>query len=51
MVSELKKQIAEWLTSADTCFLLGAGCSVCADKTDDRYAHGERADKCRSEAQ
>ena len=32
MTSDLREQIAEWLTGFDTCFLLGAGCSVCADK-------------------
>lgn len=32
MTSDLREQITEWLTGADTCFLLGAGCSVCADK-------------------
>lgn len=32
MTSELRELITEWLTSADTCFLLGAGCSVCANK-------------------
>ncbi len=32
MKSDLREQVMEWLTSADTCFLLGAGCSVCADK-------------------
>lgn len=32
MATDLREQIAEWLTGADTCFLLGAGCSVCAGK-------------------
>ena len=32
MASGLREQITEWLTGADTCFLLGAGCSVCAGK-------------------
>ena len=32
MTSDLREQITEWLTGADTCFLLGAGCSVCAGK-------------------
>lgn len=32
MASDLREQITEWLTSADTCFLFGAGCSVCAGK-------------------
>lgn len=32
MAGDLREQITEWLTGADTCFLLGAGCSVCAGK-------------------
>lgn len=32
MASDIREQITEWLTGADTCFLLGAGCSVCAGK-------------------
>ena len=32
MASDLREQITEWLTGTDTCFLLGAGCSVCAGK-------------------
>lgn len=32
MVSDLREQIAEWLTGADTSFLIGAGCSLCAGK-------------------
>ena len=32
MLSDLREQITEWLTGAETCFLLGAGCSVCAGK-------------------
>ncbi len=32
MTSDLRELITEWLTGADTCFLLGAGCSVCANK-------------------
>ena len=32
MASDPREQITEWLTGADTCFLLGAGCSVCAGK-------------------
>ena len=32
MTSDLRELITEWLTGADTCFLLGAGCSICADK-------------------
>ena len=32
MRSGLREQITELLTGIDTCFLLGAGCSVCAGK-------------------
>ena len=32
MTAELKGLITEWLTGSDTCYLLGAGCSVCAGK-------------------
>ena len=32
MASDIREQIIEWLIGADTCFLLGAGCSVCAAK-------------------
>ena len=32
MTNDLREQITGWLTGADTCFLLGAGCSVCAGK-------------------
>ena len=32
MASDIREYITEWLTGADTCFLLGAGCSVCAGK-------------------
>ena len=32
MANYLREQITERLTGADTCFLLGAGCSVCAGK-------------------
>jgi len=32
MAGDVREQITEWLTGADTCFLLGAGCSVCAGK-------------------
>ena len=32
MTSNAKEQIMEWLTGSDTCFLIGAGCSACADK-------------------
>ena len=32
MTNEVRKQITEWLTGNDTCFLLGAGCSKCAGK-------------------
>lgn len=32
ITSDVRKQITEWLTDTGTCFLLGAGCSVCAGK-------------------
>ncbi len=32
MVNDIREQITEWLTGIDTCYLLGAGCSVCAGK-------------------
>lgn len=32
MNSEIRGQISDWLTGEDTCFLFGAGCSICADK-------------------
>ena len=32
MTIEAQTQITNWLTGDDTCFLLGAGCSVCAGK-------------------
>lgn len=32
MTNNVREQITEWLTGSDTCFLIGAGCSVCADK-------------------
>ena len=32
MTSDQREQVTEWLTGADTCFLLGAGCSVCVGK-------------------
>ena len=32
MSSEFREPLTEWLTGGDTCFLLGAGCSVCAGK-------------------
>lgn len=32
VASDIREQITEWLTGSDTCFLLGAGCSVCAGK-------------------
>ena len=32
MTIEVREQISEWLTGNDTCFLLGAGCSMCAGK-------------------
>lgn len=31
-MTEVREQITEWLTGNDTCFLLGAGCSMCAAK-------------------
>lgn len=31
-MTEVREQITEWLTGNDTCFLLGAGCSMCAEK-------------------
>lgn len=30
--AEMRERVTEWLTSSDTCFLLGAGCSRCAGK-------------------
>ncbi len=32
MDSNAREQVTEWLTGADTCFLLGAGCSRCVGK-------------------
>ena len=32
MASDIRELITEWMIGADTCFLLGAGCSVCAGK-------------------
>jgi hypothetical protein len=32
MAGDIREQITEWLTGAGTCYLLGAGCSVCAGK-------------------
>lgn len=32
MTNQLREQVTQWLTGPDTCFLLGAGCSVCAGK-------------------
>ncbi len=32
MSNEVKERVIEWLTSPETCFLLGAGCSACAGK-------------------
>jgi hypothetical protein len=32
MASDVREHITEWLTGTDTCFLLGAGCSLCAGK-------------------
>jgi SIR2-like domain len=29
---EMRERVTEWLTSPDTCFLIGAGCSRCANK-------------------
>ena len=32
MSSGTRETVTQWLTGADTCFLLGAGCSRCAGK-------------------
>lgn len=32
MSGEIKERVLQWLTGADTCFLIGAGCSRCAGK-------------------
>ena len=32
MSGDTREAVTHWLTGADTCFLLGAGCSKCADK-------------------
>lgn len=32
MTNNVRERVTEWLTGSDTCFLIGAGCSVCADK-------------------
>ena len=32
MTNNMREQVTEWLTGSDTCFLIGAGCSVCAGK-------------------
>ena len=32
MTIDVREKISEWLTGNDTCFLLGAGCSMCAGK-------------------
>jgi hypothetical protein len=32
MPGETKERVLQWLTGSDTCFLIGAGCSRCADK-------------------
>ena len=32
MSGDTRETVTDWLTSADTCFLLGAGCSRCAGK-------------------
>ena len=28
MTNNMREQVTEWLTGSDTCFLIGAGCSV-----------------------
>ena len=30
--AEMRERVTEWLTSSDTCYLIGAGCSHCAGK-------------------
>lgn len=32
MTGETKERVLQWITGSDTCFLIGAGCSRCADK-------------------
>jgi hypothetical protein len=32
MIGETKERVLEWMTSPDSCFLIGAGCSRCAGK-------------------
>ncbi len=32
MAGDIREQVSEWLTGADTSFLIGAGCSLCANK-------------------
>ena len=32
MPGETKERVLQWLTGSDTCFLIGAGCSRCANK-------------------
>lgn len=32
MSGDTKERVLQWLTGADTCFLIGAGCSRCANK-------------------
>lgn len=32
MTTEVRERVLEWLTGTETCFLIGAGCSVCAGK-------------------
>lgn len=32
MTIDVREQVTEWLTGNDTCFLIGAGCSMCAGK-------------------
>ena len=32
LTSETKERVLEWVTGPESCFLLGAGCSACANK-------------------
>lgn len=32
MITDTKERVLEWMTSSDSCFLIGAGCSRCAGK-------------------
>ncbi|WP_193368418.1 SIR2 family protein [Pelagibius marinus] len=32
MSVDVREQVLQWLTGAETCFLIGAGCSACANK-------------------